>query len=90
MQIRFLEIDEKKSFLFGFPLKLTPTERRILLEIAKRDSACADDLISLLPSNVSRGNIAVHISAINKKAHSISGRKLILFSNRHYQINEYM
>ena len=90
MQIRFLEITEKESFLLGFPLKLTPSERRILLAIAQTGSASANDLIRLLPANVSRGNITVHISSINKKAHWISGRKLILFSDRHYKINEFM
>ena len=90
MQIRFLEIDENESFLLGFPLKLTPTERRILLTIAQSGNASTDDLIRLLSSGVTRENVTVHICSINKKAHAISGRKLILFGNRQYKINEYM
>jgi len=90
MHIRFLEIDGEKSFLLGFPLKLTPTERRILLSIAENDSVSADELIPLLKTNVSRTNISVHICEINRKAYSISGRKLVLFEAGSYKLNPYM
>lgn len=90
MQIKFLQIDDKECFFFGYPLKLTPTEHRLLLEISKNGDSSPDSLISLLSSDVSRGNIAVHISSINKKAYYISGRKLIIFEKAHYKINPYM
>ena len=90
MQIRFLVIEEQDIFLLGFPLKLTPTERKILIAIANSEVISSDELISLLPPNVSRGNITVHISSINKKALAIGGRKLILFGEKHYKINENM
>ena len=66
MKVRFLEIDEEETFLLGYPLKLTPTERRFLLFIAQNEFASADDLIPLLRTDASRGNIAVHICEINK------------------------
>ena len=90
MKVRFLEIDEKETFLLGYPLKLTPTERRFLLFIAQNEFASADDLIPLLRTDASRGNIAVHICEINKKAHLISGRKLVLFEAGQYKLNPYM
>ena len=90
MQVRFLDIDDKKAFLLGYPLKLTPTERRFLLFIATNGSASAEDLIPLLRTNASRGNIAVHICEINRKAHAIGGRKLVLFEAGRYKLNPFM
>lgn len=90
MQIRFLEIDEEQAYLLGFPLKLTPTEHRFLLFIAQNSFASANDLIPLLRTNASRGNISVHICEINKKAYAISGRKLVMFESGYYHINPYM
>ena len=90
MQIRFLTIKETGVFLLGFPLKLTPTEKRFLIKIAEDEAISADGLLALLPHHVSRGNITVHINSINKKAYAISGRKLVVYQNRHYKINPYM
>ena len=92
MQIRFLVLYESQGAdrLLGFPLHLTPTERKLLVAIAKNGTADIDHLCSLLPMGVSRGNVAVHINSINRKAEQISSRKLIVFSNNAYAISEKM
>ena len=90
MTIGYLDITSKEAYLIGYKLKLSPTERAILLEIAQNAGAAIDELMPLLSDGVSRGNIAVHINAINKKAFSVSGRRLVLFENDRYIINPYM
>ena len=90
MIIRFLEIDENEAYLLGYELKLSPTERKILFTIAKSESITADALLELLPTNLSRGNITVHICSINKKARLLSGRKLVLYEKGSYKLNPYM
>ena len=49
-----------------------------------------EDLALLLNEGVSRGNVAVHINAINRKAERISSRKLIVFHANAYEINLFM
>ena len=90
MNVNYLSITKDEAYLIGYKLKLSPTERAILLEIAEKGSASIDELLPLLSGGVSRGNIAVHINAINKKANSVSGRKLVLFENERYIINPNM
>ena len=90
MKINFLNITNDEVYLIGYKLNLSPTERAILYEIADKGSASIDDLLPLLSSGVSRGNIAVHINAINKKADTVSGRRLVLFENDKYVLNPYM
>lgn len=90
MTVNYLNITKDESYLIGYKLKLTPTERAILFEIAVKSSATIDELLSLLSDGVSRGNIAVHINSINKKANAVSGRKLVLFENNSYILNPYM
>ena len=90
MNINYLSITPDEAYLIGYKLKLSPTERAILFEIANKKSASIDELLPLLSSVVSRGNIAVHINSINKKAYAVSGRKLVLFENDRYIINPYM
>ncbi|MBO7302966.1 MAG: hypothetical protein J6U68_02140 [Clostridia bacterium] len=87
MNVSFLSIEEDDMSLIGYELKLSPAEKSFLLEIINKDGATIDDLLSLLPDEVSRGNVAVRINSINKKALSLSGRKLILFENDKYIIN---
>lgn len=88
MNLGFLCIEEKDAYLIGYELKLSPAERNFILEITSKNGATIDELLSLLPKDVSRGNVAVRINSINKKAFSISGRKLILFENDKYIINQ--
>ena len=87
MNVSFLSIEEDDMSLIGYELKLSPAEKSFLLEIINKDGATIDDLLSLLPDEVSRGNVAVRINSINKKALSLSGRKLILFENDKYIVN---
>lgn len=90
MTLGYLDITSKETYLIGYELKLSPTERAILLEIAQNTGASIDELMPLLSDGVSRGNIAVHINAINKKAFSVSGRRLVIFENDRYIINPHM
>ena len=90
MNVNYLNITKNEAYLIGYKLKLTPTEHSILFEIADKKGASIDELLNLLSEGVSRGNIAVHINSINKKADSISGRRLVLFENNKYILNPYM
>ncbi len=89
MQKRFLVINEEIRLL-GFPLDLTRTEEKLLRAIAENGKMSIDALSTLLHEGVSRGNVAVHINAINRKAKRISSRKLVIFSCGAYEINELM
>lgn len=90
MQIRFLTIAHDGIFLLGYPLKLSPTEEKLLREVANGGRCNADALAELLANSVSRGNIAVHINSINRKAKKISSRKLIIYEKGSYKINDFM
>lgn len=90
MHVKFLTIEEKNVYLIGYKLKLSPSERNLLLNIANSKGKTIDELLLLLNDGVSRGNVAVHINSINKKAMAVSERKLILFEDEKYIINPYM
>lgn len=90
MQIRFLCIERDSVYLLGYPLKLSPTEDKLLRIIADGGRRGSEDLLRLLPDGVSKGNIAVHINAINRKAEKISHRKLVIRENGQYTINPFM
>ena len=90
MQNRFLIIDDDISQLLGYPLKLTPTEHTLLYAILQCGKANIDFLCSMLNDGVSRSNVAVHVNAINRKAYRLSGRKLVIFRKKAYEINEFM
>ncbi len=89
MQIRFLVIEDDIRLL-GFPLKLSPTESKLLRSIAENGRMTIEELARLLNEGVSRGNVAVHINAINRKAERISSRKLVVFHANAYEINLFM
>ena len=89
MQVKFLVIDDEVRLL-GLPLKLTPSEKRLLVAIAEHGSISIEELMTLLNTGVSRGNVAVHINSINRKAEHIGNRKLILFRANAYEINPLM
>lgn len=90
MKIRFLELCPERIFLLGYELKLSPSEDKLLRAIAEGGKSDIDSLTPLLSEGVSRGNIAVHINNINKKASKISGRKLVIHKSSRYIINPYM
>ena len=89
MQRVFLNVNDNGLFLLGFPLKLSPTEQKLLVAICERD-ATIEELSTLLCEGVSRQNVAVHINSINRKAELISGRRLVIFTNECYTLNPYM
>ena len=89
MQRGFLNVNDNCIFLLGFPLKLSPTEQKLLVAICERD-ATIEELSTLLCEGVSRQNVAVHINSINRKAELISGRRLVIFTNECYTLNPYM
>ena len=93
LKLRCLNIDEseKEAYFLGYPMRLTPTEFKILYEIAQAESIDVDNLsIRCGLAELSRGNISVHICAINRKAEMIGKRKLILFKDSNYCLNEFM
>jgi hypothetical protein len=90
MNIRFLELCPDKIFLLGYELKLSPTEDKLLRTIAEGGKSDVDSLTPILNSGITRGNIAVHVNGINKKAAKISGRRLVIHKNSRYVINPYM
>ena len=90
MQVRFLNIDKSKAYLLGYELKLSKTELALLYEISQGGKTGVDDLLNILSSGVSRGNVSVHVNAINNKAKKISGRNLVVFNNGRYTINPFM
>ena len=90
MQIKFLKVDNNETFLLGYRLKLSATEQKLLYAIAQGGRSGVDDLLPLLTSGVCRGNVAVHINSINKKAENISGRKLVIYEAYQYKINPFM
>ena len=90
MQIRFLDISFDGIFLLGYRLSLSSSEEKILRAVAEGGKSGAKDLASLLPQGVSEGNIAVHISSINKKAKRLSQRRLIICEGGRYKINPLM
>ena len=61
----FLNISDEGILLLGFPLKLSPTEQKLLMAICERD-ATIEELSTLLCEGVSRQNVAVHINSINR------------------------
>ncbi len=93
MRYGHLLIDEErgKAYLLGYDMCLTPTEYKVLCEIARGGKMSLDLLMELCELKKSgRGNIPVHVCAINKKAQNIAGRKLVLYGEHNYYINEFM
>ncbi len=67
--------DKGKDFLFlGYPMHLTPTELRIVQCLIEHENATCD--IASFDAG-SAATVSVHVCAINKKAQSIGGRRLI-------------
>lgn len=81
-----------KDYIYlGYPMHLTPTEFRILDYIAERQggAADADALVAHCYSGKSAdaANVSVRVSAINQKARTIGGRRLLhLAQGRGYKI----
>lgn len=89
----FLVIDDNSRGVryLGYDLVLTPSEYRILSRIAEAEKVSAEVIAIDCGFAQKKGNnISVHICAINRKAETIGKRKLILFEDGCYRINEFM
>lgn len=87
----FIGDNRKEVFYIGYRLKTTPCEYKILSTIADKGRSGIDELASAIGFNYAkRGNVAVHICSINRKAEIIGNRKLILCQGSEYYFNENM
>ncbi len=76
--------------LLGYPLSLSPKERKILSLILQEEPLSGAELCQRLSLSVSRAALSVYICAINKKAAAISGRRLIVFTDGAYRLSSTM
>ena len=85
-------IDESMGtvYFLGYLMALTPTEYSILKAVIEQGHLSTDRLCELCEISGTRNNVAVHICKINEKAEDIGGRKLILYKDFGYYINEFM
>jgi hypothetical protein len=88
-----LQIGDNKNevYLLGYRLSVTPCEYKLLLAIAREKRVGIESLtkeIGLAPDK--KGNVAVHICSLNRKAQVIGDRKLILCESSEYFFNENM
>lgn len=83
------ELTGTVNFL-GYELSLTPTEYRILKAVIEKRHIGTDELCELCGISGRKNNVAVHICKINEKTEDIGGRKLILYKDFGYYINEFM
>ena len=88
----FLVIDnrEKDAWLLGYPMRLSPTELKIMNLIYDKRTATTNSMFAALSPDVTKSSIPVHINSINKKAMYIGGRKILIFRTGHYRFNSYM
>ena len=88
-----LRVGESRNevYYLGYRLKLTPSEYKLLFAIADSTRLNTEELSSVLGlSSRQKGNVAVHICSLNRKAHIIGQRKLVLCENSEYYLNENM
>ncbi|MGM9682357.1 MAG: hypothetical protein ACI3XQ_02035 [Eubacteriales bacterium] len=98
LKYKHLCVDEQglEAVLLGYVMPLTTSEYRILQAIARAtvngDAGLGTlELLSLFgDKKIKSGNVTVHICAINRKAREIGGRKLIVYDNGVYTLNENM
>ena len=93
IKVKYLVVGENKDdvYFLGYKLKLSPSEYKLILAIAERGCAHIELLAAALELDIEkRGNVAVHICSVNRKAEIIGGRKLILCKNSEYYFNELM
>ncbi|MBE6596260.1 MAG: hypothetical protein E7641_01180 [Ruminococcaceae bacterium] len=90
---RHLLFDEskKKVYYLRYDMKLTEREYDVLDAISLLGRAGTDEIIEHCGlSDKSRGNVAVHICSLNRKADIIGERRLILYADHKYFLNEKM
>ena len=87
----FIGDNRNEVFYLGYRLKTTPSEYKLLAVIADKGRCSTGELASELGFDISKkGNVAVHICSINRKAEIIGDRKLILCQGSDYYFNENM
>ena len=92
-KIKFLTVGDDKDdvWFLGYRLKLTPSEYKLLSALSRERHATAERLAAELGLSCDKkGNVAVHICSINRKAELIGERKLILFEDSEYRFNDNM
>ena len=90
-----LAITEEGVYLLGYELVLTSNEKKILRRVAEATDVggvTSEELLRLIMGlrKISLGNVAAHVSAINRKASLIGGRRLIVSCDKKYILNEFM
>ena len=83
IKVDFLNIEKNGVYLIGYPIKLSPSERALLYEIAAKNGASIDDLLSLLAEGVSRGNVAVAINGVTSPQVQSSSRRWVAARHSH-------
>ena len=75
----YIAENEKQVILLGYKLELTKTEYMILKALAqsKDSTLSAEQISSISGLELTKENVAYHISSINKKAKCIYSRALI-------------
>ena len=75
----YVNKNENQAIYFGYELTLTKTEYLILKAIADSSNSplSAEQISAQTGIELSKENVAFHISSINKKAKIISNRTLI-------------
>lgn len=92
MQGQLCKASNGKDYIYlGYPMHLTPTEFHILDDIVERQGGASDAETLLKHCYQGRipdvSNVSVRVSAINQKARTIGGRKLLhLVKGRGYKI----
>ena len=90
MQRLLYRAHDGKDFVYlGYRMHLTPTEFRILAYVTEHGTANADVLLAHCyeGSVPDVSNVSVRISAINQKARTIGGRRLLhLVHGRGYRL----
>ena len=84
-----LEINHefRKVKYLGYDLRLTPDEFTLITAISKGLGTADDKEILALISpdrEIIRGNLAVHVHNINKKAMAVGGRRIIVKRKQRY------
>lgn len=79
-EYKHLTIDEEngRAYLLGYDMLLAPIEFTVLCAIASGEDTSGYHALS------------VHVYAINRRAESIGGRKLLLSCEQGYCLNEFM
>ncbi len=96
MEYKHLRIYPDGVYLIGYRMPLCPSELRVLTillknTVARNQGMTSREILAQFSENDIRlSNITVHICAINKKAVSIGGRRLVVFRDGKYYLNEFM